>query len=249
MSAIVERKLIISDYEFDILINPANVVAQMQRDVFYKTQGMDVSFVRSFFFDDIVPEKVNQFCEQFALDKPTRIASLQRTSDWAITNDLFLRNCFNPYFQPNSFLEQVRSLVNAYTFFKKYAVEIVHLPQYEQIYQGDNAIQPHPHQPDPAIADIVSTFNLIESVATLSSCQGVSSTVSYKNYDILTLSPHARFAYLWFSSMPTEIASEIRHMTLHHTIYRDDIYPMLVSTGDNSAFLDELTLLVQKLMR
>lgn len=240
---IVERNLHFGVYEFEVIINPANVAARMQRDVFYKTERTDEMFVRSFFFDEIVPEKITQFCEQFALDADFRSASIQRIADWAIKNDLFLRNCFNPYFQPNPFLEQIGSLVRAYTFFQNHAIEIINQPDYQRIYQQDSALDPLPHQPDPAIADVVRSFNQIEGVATLASCQGVSASVSYQNHDIMTLSPHARFAYVWFATIPTEIELEIRKLSFQHTIYNNEIYPMLVSTGDNSAYIDEIRLL------
>lgn len=229
------------DYHFQVRMNPANVVARMQRDVFYKSEGSDYHFLRSFYFDDILPEIIRAFCEYFAKDDTYRDLSLSRKTDWARCNDLFLRNCFNPFFQVNPFLENIGSLIGAYQFFKENAGTIIELPDYQGIYQHDSAIRPDSHQADTGIVDIISAFNQIEGIKTLASCQGVSDTVSYQNYEILTLSPHARFAFVWFSEIPLSIALSLRKAPFISTIYTENVYPTLQSTGDNRAFLSEIS--------
>lgn len=229
------------DYDFQVQINPANVTARMQRDVFYKSDDSDYQFLRSFYFDDIKPEIIRAFCECFAEDDTYRDLSLGRKTDWAQYNDLFLRNCFNPHFQANPFLENIGSLVGAYQFFKENAGTIIALPDYQGIYQHDSAIIPDSHQADAGIVDIVSAFNQIKGIKTLASCQGVSSTVSYQNHQILTLSPHARYAFIWFSEITPSIALSLRKTPFIFAIYTENVYPTVQSTGDNRAFLAEIS--------
>ncbi|MGB7340153.1 MAG: hypothetical protein WBC91_14750 [Phototrophicaceae bacterium] len=247
MPAHTETIITIDDYVFRIMVNPANVLAQMQRDVFYSVGTSEAVFLRSFFLDDIQHAIILAFCQQFVQDASFRQASLDRTAGWAVSNDLFLRNCFNPYYQSNPCLEQIGSLVRAYTFFIEHTPHITALPQYQQIAQHDNAHVPHPQKPDPQIADIVSAFNQIQGVKTLASCQGVSDTVHYQGYDLMTLSHHARFAYIWFTAISKDIMDSIKSLNNPHIAINDDIYPTLQSTGDNSAFLNDLySIIIEK---
>ncbi len=230
----------IGEFDFQIQVNPANVAALMQRDVLYKTKHSDYQFLRSFYFDDIAQQKIDEFCTRFAEDETCRNLSLARKTDWAQCNDLFLRNCFNPYFQENPVLEQSGSLVAAYQFFKEHTATIIARDEYQRLYQRDSAIIPDAYLPDPEITDIVSEFNQIDGVTTLASCQGVSGTVSYQNYEILTVSPHARYAYLWFAKITPAVANNLKQAPFKHAIFTDNVYPALQSTGDNSAFLAEV---------
>lgn len=227
-------------YEFQVGINPANVAALMQGDVFYKSGDSAYQFLRSFYFDDIMPGTIRAFCLRFAEDSNYREASLARNTDWAQCNDLFLRNCFNPDFQANPFLENIGSLVGAYQFFKSNANVIITHPDYQTIYQYDSSIMPDSHQADAGIANIVFAFNQIEGVRTLASCQGVSGVVSYQNYEIMTLSPHARYAYIWFRDLSPSIKINLQQMPFSSTVYTENVYPTLQSTGDNPAFLAEI---------
>jgi len=230
----------IGNYDFQVQINFGNVAALMQRDVFYKTGAYDYQFLRSFYFDDIIQAKIGAFCKHFAEDDTYRELSLARQADWAQYNDLFLRNCFNPYFQSNPVLENIGSLVAAYEFFKEHTATIIARADYQRLYQHDLAIVPDAHIPDPELADIITAFNQIEGVRTLASCQGVSGTVSYQKHNILTLAPHARYAYIWFTRITPAMAIKLEQMPFVNAIFIDNVYPTLQSTGDNAAFLGEI---------
>ena len=133
-------------------------------------------------------------------------------------------------------------MAKAYQFFDTHALRIIRHSDYQRIYQQDMVFQPQSHQFDPNIAEIVSDFNQIDGVRTLASCQGVSGMVPYQNYEILTLSPHARYAYIWFVDMPDSIKSSLQKMPY----YREHIYPVLQSTGDNASFLRDIRAWLQQ---
>lgn len=237
MVSYTESIIPIDDYLFRVTVNSANVLAYMQRDLFYSVGTSQAVFLRSFFFDDIQASIIQEFCQQFAHDTHFRDTSLNRSADWAQVNDLFLRNCFNPYYQANPFLEQIGSPMRAYTFFLEHTSSILALPSYQEISQQDNAIIPQAHQPDPRIANSIRLLNQLEGVKTLASCQGVSHVVRYQNYEMMTLSPHARFAYVWFSKLPSYLVNQIDNP---HIKIIETVYPAMQSTGDNQAFLKSL---------
>ncbi|MGJ3240177.1 MAG: hypothetical protein ACFE0Q_15830 [Anaerolineae bacterium] len=244
-----DHTLTIGAYQFSIRTHSANVASRMQRDIFYRVTDADKwRFVRSVYFDDIVPAVIQAFCEHFADDAEYRRASLHRTTDWARCNDLFLRNCFNPYFQPNPVLTALGSLVRAYYFFQEHTPAIMALPDYQRFTQQDNAMVPHPHQPDPAIVDLIRACNQLDGVRTLASCQGVSGTVRYAGYDLLTLSPHARYAYIWFAHLSPMLEQPLQRTTFSATIYDDTIYPVLQSRGDNRASIAEMTTFIASVL-
>lgn len=243
MTVITESQFSYGDYHFTVKIDSANLVAYQQRDV-YVRQGDEDKFIASFYFDDISESLIRAFCERYAQDSTFQAETFARKTAHALRNDLFLRNCANPYFQDNPVLEKIGSMVQAYQFFDTHTPGIIRHPDYQRIYQEDMAFQPQSAQFDPEIADIVVTFDQIEGVQTLASCQGVSGTVRYQNTDVLTVAPHARYAYIWFAEMPEKLKTSLQKTPY----YRETVYPMLQSRGDNAVFLEEVTLFLKGLL-
>lgn len=232
----------IGAYEFEVRFNTANVTGAMQRDIFYKRKQTEWAFLRSFFFDETQLSIIQSFCERIAEELDYEKSSLERTTDWATCNDFFLRNCFNPYFQPNPVLEKLGSMVRAYYFFKEHTLSIMAHPDYQKIYEADSAIIPDATQPDPKILLIITALNHLDRVRTLASCQGVSGIVRFQDLDILTLSSHARYAYIWFAELSPYYHNTFRQYaaTEPAVMYTEDIYPTLRATGDNPAFLSAM---------
>ncbi|MEL6404129.1 MAG: hypothetical protein AAFR81_07180 [Chloroflexota bacterium] len=232
----------IADTHFRLQTHPHNPLGRMQRDLFFRVADSDLrewQFLRSFYFDEAQnPAHMHAFCECIATDTEYLSASLKRSTRWAIRDDLFLRNCFNSYFQPNPFLAQQGSLMRAFSFFDEHVDAIITHPDYARIQAHDTASAPHPHQPDLAIAPIVSMLNERENVATLASCQGVSGTVHYEGYNIMTISSHARFAYIWFAHLPDSLAVQL---SSHPAItYENTPHITLRATDNNADFLSAL---------
>lgn len=234
--------LTINGIQFEWRSHPANPLAYMQRDVFFKLSDNNAQwqFVRSFFLDDAQNiALIQKFCERLAHDPNYRAAALRRDTPWAKRNDLFLRNCFNPYFQPNPCLRQLGGIVSAYRYFTENTDAILIHPDYQRIHAHDTATVSQPQQPDPYIAPIVTALNSLPNTKTLASCQGVSGTLDIEGINIMTLSTHARYAYIWFVDLPAALA---RRLYVHPAITYETLpHPTLRATDDNAAFLAALS--------
>ncbi|MEO1166831.1 MAG: hypothetical protein AAFV98_23835, partial [Chloroflexota bacterium] len=124
MRVVDQEAFQIADTHFRLQTHPHNPLGRMQRDLFFRVADSNLrewQFLRSFYFDEAQnTAHIYAFCERIATDTAHLSASLKRETRWAIRDDLFLRNGFNPYFQPNPLLAQQGSLMQAFSFFNEH---------------------------------------------------------------------------------------------------------------------------------
>ncbi len=241
----VERTLRYDNFRFQIAFDSGNEVGLEQRDIHWSEKQPDgkwtePKFLRSFYFDDVRLNYMQNFCKKFAEDTAYRSECLAETADWSIRDALFRRNLGWEYFQKSIIVQMLGDEEKTYLFFKKNWKTIVTFPEYQRIQQLDTQFIPSATVLDPEIAPVVHEFNQIAGVKTRFSCQGVSGTVEYQGLDVLVVSPHARLGFISFEAINPNIEQHLKSLALStsSTTYIE-FHKSLQSTGDNIAFRRE----------
>ncbi|MCI0712993.1 MAG: hypothetical protein L0154_22750 [Chloroflexi bacterium] len=232
----VERKYNYGTFRFEVAYDSGNEASLDQRDIYWSEPLGESWWVRSFYFDDVNDHHMRNFCKRFAEDESYRKTCLEQKTDWAIRDQLFRRNIGPEHWQDSLVKRAFNGDVpGVYNFFKKHWKTIVELEEYQRIQQIDTTFQPSRYELDPRIREAVECFNQIPGVKTMFSCQGVTGTIIYENLDILVDSPHARFAYIRFETLPEAIESALQTYAPSIAQYKP-LWKILESTGDNLQF-------------
>ncbi len=241
----VERTFRYDPFRLQIAYDSGNEIGLEQRDIHWSEKQSDgkwtePKFLRSFYFDDVRLNYMQNFCKKFAENSAYRSVCLAGTTDWSVRDALFRRNLGWEYFQERMVIEMLGDEEKTYQFFKKHWQAIVRLPEYQRIQQLDTQFIPSPTILDPEIAPVVYEFNQIPGVKTRFSCQGVSGTVEYEGLDILVVSPHARLGFIWFEALDPANEHRLKNLALStsSTTYIE-FRKSLQSTGDNITFRRE----------
>ncbi len=251
----IETKLSFPPYRFHVTFDSGAEVGLNQRDIEWSEQDQsghwsEPLWVRSFYFEDCDRQYIRNFCKKFAQDEAYRTACLDGATDWAQRDDLFRRNIApSMSWQESAVIRTLGDPEQAYAFFKKHWKAIITQPTYQQILADDSTFQPSSTILDPGIQAAVQLFNTILGVRTKFSCQGVSGTVCYANLEILAVTPHERFGYIWFDTMPPPIEQQLIHyLTVLSGAYYQPSVKLLVSSGDNHVFRATAYQLAQQLL-
>ena len=251
----IETKLSFPPYRFHVTFDSGAEVGLDQRDVEWRERDQfghwsEPRWVRAFYFEDCDQQHIRNFCKKFAQDEDYRTTCLDGATDWAQRDDLFLRNITPSIsWQESAVIQTLGGPQQAYAFFKQHWKAIITQPTYQQILAADSAFQPSSTILDPEIQAAVQLFNTIPGVRTKFSCQGVSGTVRYANLEILVVTPHERFGYIWFDTIPSLIEQQLIHyLTVWSGAYYQPSMKLLVSSGDNHVFRETAYQLAQQLL-
>ena len=251
----IETKLSFPPYRFHVTFDSGAEVGLDQREIAWSEQDQsghwsEPLWVRSFYFEDCDRQYIRNFCKKFAQDESYRTACLDGSTDWAQRDDLFRRNIApSMLWQESAVIQTLGDPEHAYAFFKQHWKVILAQPTYQQILAADSAFQPSRTILDPEIQAAVQLFNTIPGVRTKFSCQGVSGTVCYANLEILVVTPHERFGYIWFDTIPPPIEQQLIHyLTGSPSTQYQPIVKLLVSSGDNHVFRATAYQLAQQLL-
>lgn len=251
----IETTLSIPPYRLQVTFDSGAEVSLDQRCIEWSKQDQngrwsEPQWVRSFYFEDCDQRHIRNFCNKFAEDHAYRNACLQRTTDWSQRDCLFVRNIAPFLWQESVIVRMLGDPQQAYTFFKRHWKAIITHPTYQQILATDSAFQPSSTILDPEIQAAVQLFNTIPAVRTKFSCQGVSGTVRYSNLDILVVTPHERFGYISFDTIPPIIEQQlILYLTTSSGARYQQTMKQLVSTGHNHVFRATAYQLAQHLLQ
>ena len=251
----IETKLSFPPYRFQVTFDSGAEVGLDQRDIEWSEQDQfgrwsEPRWVRAFYFEDCDRQHIRNFCKKFAQDQAYRAACLDDTTDWAQRDDLFRRNIApSLLWHESAVIRTLGDPEQAYAFFKQHWKAIITQPAYQQILAADSTFEPSITILDPEIQAVVQLFNTIPGVRTKFSCQGVSGTVRYANLDILVVTPHERFGYIWFDTIPPLIEQQLIHYLTGSTDARyEPSMKLLVSSGDNHVFRAAAYQLAQQLL-
>jgi hypothetical protein len=251
----IETKLSFPPYRFHVTFDSGAEVGLDQRDVEWREQDQcgrwsEPLWVRSFYFEDCDQQHIRNFCKKFAQDQAYRSACVRGTTDWSQRDRLFVRNIAPPFWQASAVIRTLGDPQQAYAFFKQHWKAIITHPSYQQILAADSTFQPSSTIVDPEIQAAVQLFNTVPAVRTKFSCQGVSGTVCYANLDILVVTPHERFGYIWFDTIPPATEQQLIHyLTASSGAEYQQSVKQLVSTGNNRVFRATAYYLAQQLLQ
>jgi len=250
-----ETKLSFPPYRFHVMFDSGAEVGLDQRDIEWSEQDQsgrwsEPLWVRSFYFEDCDRQYIRNFCKKFAQDEDYRTVCLDGATDWSQRDDLFRRNIApSILWQESAVIRTLGGPRQAYTFFKQHWKEIITQPTYQQILAADGMFQPSSTILDPKIQAAVQLFNTIPGVRTKFSCQGVSGMVCYANLEILVVTPHDRFGYIRFDTIPSPIEQQLIHyLTMLSGAHYQPSVKLLVSSGDNHVFRATAYQLAQQLL-
>jgi hypothetical protein len=249
----IEKEVKYGDYKFSIAYDSGNGCSLDQRDIHWsiKEDGKwtDPKFVRSFYFEDMQLSYMRNFCRKFAEDAEYRELCLKQETDWAIRDALFERNAFHSFWHPSPVTAALGDVPDVWNFIKAHYQSIIAEPEYARLKALDSAFEPSREELDPGIAAAVHAFNRIPGVETRFSCQGVSAMVRYQGMDFLVDTPHARYAYISFKTIPESVLLLLRQLVqeANTMVFKQQFESNLESTGDNLAFRRDAEQLAKRL--
>jgi len=252
-------KIYYSNYKFVAELDTGAEVGTNQVTLWFSEKEQhdfgELSFLRSFYFEEANYDNIHTFCREFAQYPNYRQEILSGQRHWTKRNALFIRNLYSIVGESALLANDTSFERKAREFFRWTDIhtdEIVARPIYQQLQNLDSSFQPNPTLLDPFIQPAVALLNQIPGVATRFSCQGVSGKVPVQEYEIMAVSPHAEYAYVSFSTLSyfahdaiIALLPQFPHITNTRIPCNFSSDLLLRSTGDNQCFRAELLTMAQ----
>lgn len=210
-----------------------------------------VRYIRDFYFEEQDISYIREFCKRYALDAAFRAQAQSGEMHWAKRNTLFLRNLPALLVEAADELERMRIARDFFAWIDAHCEEILELPAYRLLKELDSACKLCTSMNDPLIQPAVEALNRLPGVVARFSCQGVSGTVRVQGRDILTVSPHEKYAYISFTTLGQYAHDRIILLLPQFpaiTASRKHGIITLRSSGDNVRFREEILALAQHLL-